>query len=234
MSLLYLFRHGQAGTRDDYDRLSPLGVEQAELLGAHFAAENFRFQTFLTGGLQRQKETAARIAAAYQRLGHPCPAPSGDPRWSEFDLDAVFRDVAPQLAFSDARLREELEETARIVASGDRAIHRKWTRADNEVIHAWVEGRYAVKCESWLEFTGRIRDGLAALPEGPVAIATSATPMAVAVAAAFDLPSGRIMQLASAVWNSAYTILDRRTGELALAGFNYIPHLTELRLRTYR
>ena len=33
MSLIYLIRHAQAGSRDNYDVLSELGHEQARLLG---------------------------------------------------------------------------------------------------------------------------------------------------------------------------------------------------------
>ena len=43
MSVLYLIRHGQAGTREHYDTLSELGRAQARLLGEHLAAQGVRF-----------------------------------------------------------------------------------------------------------------------------------------------------------------------------------------------
>ena len=220
--------------RDDYDRLSELGHEQAIRLGEHLAQENIRFQTFLSGTLRRQQESAARVFEAYERAGHPCPAPLPEPGWDEFGLDAVCRGISPQLARDDERYRADMEELERTVASGDRAIHRKWTRADSDVIRAWVEGRYTFDGESWHDFTSRVKDALSSLPDGPVAIATSATPIAICIGAAYELSAERVCELAGAVWNAAYTIMDRRDGALALTGFNYVGHLPEARLRTYR
>ena len=44
MGVIYLVRHAQAsfGTAD-YDRLTPIGFTQAELLGAYFARRKIRF-----------------------------------------------------------------------------------------------------------------------------------------------------------------------------------------------
>ena len=42
LSAVYLIRHGQAGPRNDYDRLSDLGQRQAELLGAKLVAQRIR------------------------------------------------------------------------------------------------------------------------------------------------------------------------------------------------
>ncbi len=64
MSALYLFRHGQAGTRDHYDTLSGRGREQTRLLGEHLAAQGPVFTKFYCGALERQRQTAAQICAA--------------------------------------------------------------------------------------------------------------------------------------------------------------------------
>ncbi|NND91181.1 MAG: histidine phosphatase family protein [Granulosicoccus sp.] len=59
MSLLYLIRHGQAsaGTHD-YDRLSALGLRQAQLLGQWWNAQGFAPDSVWHGSLIRQRETA--------------------------------------------------------------------------------------------------------------------------------------------------------------------------------
>src|SRR6185436_3297349 len=50
MSLLFLVRHGQASfDRDDYDQLSPQGVEQARLLGIHWTELNLIFDHIYVG-----------------------------------------------------------------------------------------------------------------------------------------------------------------------------------------
>ncbi len=58
MSVLYLVRHGQAGTREHYDSLSDLGQTQARLLGQHFAEQGIKFDAVYSGSLARQRATA--------------------------------------------------------------------------------------------------------------------------------------------------------------------------------
>ena len=61
MSYIYLIRHGQAGSRDNYDVLSEPGQQQARSLGEHLLSQGVEFSTLIAGGMQRQLETA-RIA----------------------------------------------------------------------------------------------------------------------------------------------------------------------------
>ena len=91
MSSLYLFRHGQAGSRDRYDALSELGHQQTMRLGRYLAGQRMRFTALYSGELQRQRETARRIVEALEEAGLDVPEPIVDKRWNEFDLDAVGR-----------------------------------------------------------------------------------------------------------------------------------------------
>jgi broad specificity phosphatase PhoE len=223
--MLYLIRHGQAGLRSHYDTLSDTGREQARLLGPALQAEA-RFAHVLTGSLHRQQETAR--AAGFTGF-------EVDAGWSEFDLDAVYREVAPQLAEADAGFREEYELLQRQAKDDGAAVHRKWTRTDIVAIRAWVEGRVAVReTETFAEFAQRIRAayGRALAREGNVAIFTSATPIGLVLAEVLETPGVRAMRLAGAVLNASYTVL-RRQPEPALFGFNAAAHLPE-NLRTFR
>ena len=67
-----------------------------------------------------------------------------------------------------------------------------------------------------------------------VAIFTSATPIAIWVAAALGVPDGQIMRLAGVMYNSAVTTMRLRDDDLMLFSFNGVPHLTETHLRTFR
>jgi broad specificity phosphatase PhoE len=231
---VYFFRHGQAGSRDDYDRLSELGHEQATLLGAHVAREGWRFDRVLCGGLRRQQETAAAVIRQAN-----LDAPVLDTRWNEFDLDEVFAGIAPQMAADDPEFRAEFEEIERLVRSGDGAIHRQWRPADTKVVKAWIEGRYAYDGESWLQFVRRVKEAgaeMAALPsDAKVAVFTSATPVSIWVAAAFSSEQPpHVMKLAGAAINSNITVLRWLHGEPHLGCFNATPHLGDARLRTFR
>lgn len=58
MTILHLIRHGRASALEaDYDRLQPLGEQQARLLGAHLAERRQCFDGVYVGPLKRQRET---------------------------------------------------------------------------------------------------------------------------------------------------------------------------------
>ncbi len=238
VSTLFLIRHGQAGLRDDYDRLSPLGQEQAARLAQWFLQEGIAFDRLISGGLRRQKETAAIVAGALSSRGAAPPAIEEDPRWSEFDLDAVYAGLAPRIAADDDDFRRQYEELLERMRSGEDGIHRQWTPADTQVVKAWIEGCYPFDGESWPAFVARVHAALedaARHGAARTAVFTSATPAAIAVASAFGSRApAHIMRLAGAAVNTNFTILDFRGAEPALACFNAIPHLDEARLRTHR
>jgi broad specificity phosphatase PhoE len=230
MALIYFFRHGQAGTRDDYDRLSPLGQQQARLLGEWIARQGLRIDTVLCGGLRRQQETAA--------LAMPGKA-EVDPGWSEFDLDAVYEQIAPQLAAVDAGFRAHWGELQRSITSGDDGIHRRWTAPDAAVVEAWIHGRFPTQAESWAAFNERVRGAgahFAGLPDAArVAVFTSATPISIWVSEVMGgLGAERTLRFAGASLNTAMTILSARAGRLDLFTFNSVPHLEDQAMHTFR
>ena len=117
-------------------------------------------------------------------------------------------------------------------------IHHVWTGCDTQVMRAWIEGRYPCRAESWAAFGQRVlgaRASLAAYQRGDaVAIFTSATPIAIWVAAALGISDGHIMRLAGVMRNSAVTTMRLRDDELMLFSFNGVPHLNAPELRTFR
>lgn len=236
--IVFLIRHGQAGTRDDYDRLSVLGQQQARLLADYFLRENIAFDRWIAGGLRRQQQTAAIVHEAFAAAGREPSPVEVDPRWSEFDLDEVYAGIAPQIAAHDQEFRAHFEEMRVRMRAGDGSIHRQWTPADTHVVRAWIEQRYPFEGESWEAFVGRVHDALRDAGEGRgrrIAVFTSATPLAISVASVFGsrAPTA-IMRMAGAALNTNITILDFRHGRPGLVCFNAIPHLNEPRWRTYR
>ncbi len=234
MSSLYLFRHGQAGRRDHYDTLSDLGRTQARLLGRHLAETDVSFAALFTGGLQRQRETAAHL-----REEHPAlPAPTIDSQWSEFDLDAVYREIAPRLAAADREFAAGYEKLMLEASDAASAVHRRWTATDIAVVRAWIAGTFETHTESWAEFKRRVRGALQTLesfgPGEAVAVSTSATPIGIWMGLAMNLADREIMRTAGALYNSSITSFRLRDGELSLFSFNGIPHLKDPGLRSFR
>lgn len=239
MSNVYLVRHGQAGTREHYDTLSPLGREQSRLLGEHFAAQQISFSAAYSGGMERQKQTAQEVAGAYQRAGVPFPELQEEALWREFDLDRVYRGIAPQLAAVDPEFRREFEEMlAQVRASNGEAsaeVHRRWSPSDVKVVDAWIKARFPFDGESWNDFRARVSIALqpAALT-GDIIVFTSATPTAVWAGVGLDILDDRLLRIAGVLYNASFTVLRTRGEQVRLFSLNNVPHLSDVRMRTHR
>jgi len=225
LNFFHLIRHGQAGTRAHYDVLSDVGAEQARHLGTYL--RTLPLDAVITGGLRRQQETARQAGF---------PDFEVDEGWSEFDLDAVYREIAPQLAEHDADFRAEFEALQATIHDDTHAVHRKWTRGDVKVVMAWVEGLLPVRdTETFTAFVLRIQAALGRLTKRPgnVAVFTSATPIGLSVAQ-IQNASGltTALQLAGALRNGSVTSL-RAGAEPSLFAFN-IAHYLTADLHTFR
>lgn len=200
-------------------------------MGEWFAAQAVRFDAIVAGGLNRQRMTAAAIMAA---MDAP-PEVIIDERWSEFDLDAVYAGIGPVLAREDEQFRRDYKQLQHEVTDPESSAHRSWRHCDVAVVRAWIEGRFEFEGESFADFGARVRDALLALPsEAYVAVITSATPTALSAGIALDLAPRRVMQLAGAQRNTAFSEMDLRPDGPRLVSFNNIPHLREARLKTLR
>ncbi|HEX8116075.1 MAG TPA: histidine phosphatase family protein [Pyrinomonadaceae bacterium] len=242
MSNVYFIRHGQAGTRDEYDTLSELGRRQARMLGEYLAGQGVEFAAAYAGGLRRQQQTGAGVASAYAEAGLAFPEIKIDKGWDEFDFHHVYKEIAPLMCADDEEFRREHEEMlADASASAEDPsadVHRRWRASDTKVMDAWVEGRYAYSGESWEQFLARVaacRLGVnGARPRENVAVFTSAVPTAVWTARTVEAASVHVPRLAAVLLNTAYTVLQLRPDETLLLTFNAVPHLHAPELRTRR
>lgn len=233
MSVLWLIRHGQAGTRENYDALSDLGRTQAGMLAEYFSKLGVRFDQVISGAMTRQVETA-RLALAGAEIAI-------DPGWNEFDLAAVYERLAPRLRADDAEFALQYERMqSEITAARENPaapVHRRWNDCDRRIVRAWVEARYENKGESWAEFRERIVAALRRIraTEGSNKIVfTSATPIGICAAETFLLGGAQVFQFAGVLFNASVTTLRDRSDELRLFTFNGTPHLTNPGMQTFR
>lgn len=245
MTNVYFIRHGQAGTREEYDSLSELGGRQARLLGGHLAAQGVEFTAAYAGGLARQQQTAAGVAAAYAEAGLAFPELAVDAGWDEFDFHHVYREIAPLMCEDDEEFRRDYEEVvaASRASAGDHGadVHRRWRASDTKVMDAWVGGRYPYAGETWEQFVARVSacrlgtaGGVAGRPRENVAVFTSAVPTAIWTGRALGVSDTHVRRLAAVLLNTAYTVLQLRGDETLLLTFNAVPHLDSPELRTRR
>lgn len=227
MPTLTLIRHGQAGTRDNYDMLSETGIEQARLLGRWIESREAAFDAVFCGSLERQRQTA-KIAmnggAGQVRV---------NPDWNEFDMDGVFEAIVPRLSETDAGFRERYGRIEAEIARGGESIHRQWTPEDSEVMAAWLQNRFGEipGVESWDAFRLRVKRALqsvAGMEAGAkVGVFTSALPAAICIAEALGLGQSQILGLAGTSHNTGMTVLRIVSGRPELICFNSTSHLPD-------
>ncbi len=219
MSTLYLVRHGQAsfGTAN-YDQLSPVGREQAALLGRFFADSGATIDRVYSGTLQRQRETAELIT---QALGLTKPIVV-DAAFDEYDGDVILRHFAASLTPEELRLADWP------ALKKDR---RKFQLFLERAAKAWVEARIeAEDMLPWHGFHGRIKAGLESIMRNEgrsktLILSTSGGVIGTIVAHVLGLSNHMGVELNWAVHNASITRLIYNEEKISLSMFNALPHL---------
>jgi len=220
MAVLILLRHGQAALgKENYDALSPLGVEQAMLAGRRLAGSATVIDHVYSGALVRQRDTAA---AVMQELALPVSDMRIDDRLDEYDHIGVLRAQTSAVKFETATTAEQGRE---LQTALDKALAR------------WAAGDDVPDVESHAGFLRRVLSvtaELAALP-GTTLAATSGGVIGVAAALHLGLPVDQWPRLARVSVNAAVTKLITGRSGTTLVTFNDHAHLEADRgLITYR
>lgn len=231
MGTMVLVRHGQASfLSEDYDRLSPLGEEQARRLGAYWASRGASFDEVYAGPRVRQRRTAELVGEEFTRAGLPWPAIEQVEGLDEYDGDAVVRELTPLLSARDERVRLLAEAFAE--AKDDPERRRHFQRMFEAVTGEWLRGSLAAPgVESWRAFHDRVRGAIGGLLAGErsggrrVAAFTSGGPISIATQIATRAPEDVALELSFRVRNASFTELVFSRGRLTLDAFNMTPHL---------
>ncbi|MCI0490731.1 MAG: histidine phosphatase family protein [Blastocatellia bacterium] len=238
MSTIYFIRHAQAGPRDNYDVLSDLGRNQAELLGEHLARQGVRLSRVYSGRMQRQRHTAEIVRSVLADRKLSPPEITTDERWNEFSLADVYRGIVRRMIADDAEFARDFEEMKEALIGDPHATRGATGRCDHAIMRAWMECRYPeYKGESWAAFRARIAECAADLSshdhDEAIAVFTSATPIAIVTASALALAEEKLLSILGVLYNTNITTMRARNGDLRLFTLNETPHLPDS-LRTFR
>jgi len=233
---IYLIRHGQASFgADDYDVLSPIGIRQAEILGAHLAHLGLGFDRCLSGDLRRQQHTAQAAMAQLDAAGQATPVLEVDSAFNEFDADAVIRALLPAMLPDEPEALHVLRNAAQNRAEFQRLFAL--------IIGRWLNGNYDTPgLQSWLEFVAQVQAGLQRVLETAgnkdrIAIFTSGGTITALLHLITQMPATQAFELNWQIVNTSFNQLKFRGREVALASFNSHVHLQLLKapeLITYR
>ncbi|MGJ9411842.1 histidine phosphatase family protein [Aeromicrobium sp. CF4.19] len=208
MGALHLIRHGQASWgAQDYDQLSPLGVQQGSLLGTAWEAGDWAPAHCVAGSLKRHAQTAvATIDACGQGDGYDV-----DGGWDEYDVTGLL----------DALARR---------ADGQEVTPREFQPLLDAALGRWVAGEDELGT-SFEQWSGAVRGALdraierAAGKGEQVAVFTSGGPIGLVVSHLLTGDDSLFVRLNAVVVNSSVTtVIVGSTGPRLLT-FNEHGHL---------
>jgi len=236
MSELYMIRHGQASFGEkNYDRLSPTGVAQAEIIARHWVAIGRKTDAIYVGSMERQIDTADALVSAFKDRGIPVPDINTEEALNEYDSESVLKSQIPGMIQENPSTAEKLPHLLR-----DKEIfHELFHQAMNR----WVSGSCDVPGNTtWNDFKQRVQGGVQGIMQTQGAqkrllIFTSGGPISVAVQKALGLTDQMAMTVAWQIMNASITRFKYNTQGIALAGFNDVTHLeleNDKNLLTYR
>jgi broad specificity phosphatase PhoE len=205
MGSVHLIRHGQASWgADDYDQLSPLGMQQATALGISWEASDWAPTTAVAGGMKRHAQTAiATIDACGQGDGYDV-----DSGWDEFDHLAIAMAHDPAAMSSDPKEFQQLLNTA---------------------LDAWIAGDNDHE-ESYAAFVARVMASFEQVvadagPGRTVAVFTSGGPIAMVVSHLLTGDASLFQRVNDVVINASVTTVIVGQSGPRLLTFNESTHL---------
>ncbi|RMG23852.1 MAG: hypothetical protein D6730_13655 [Bacteroidetes bacterium] len=236
MSKLLLIRHGQASfMSDDYDQLSPLGIQQSRVLGEWMAAEGLRFDRVYMGPMKRHLQTHDEAAAVYEQRQLPWPTPESIAEFEEHHGPQVTGYMLPRLIEQQAAFRQYAQKLNGLPP------HRKHLLLYRRITQLWARGELKEadeRFESWQAFRQRVEQGMRKVLQAnqggkTVAIFTSGGPVAAAVGFALGLRHEQVMELSWAVQNTATSEFLFSGDQISLQNFNVLTHLPKAEMKTF-
>lgn len=216
MSMLYLVRHGQAsaGTHD-YDRLSPVGQRQSELLGQWWQSQGFVPDAAHHGSLVRQRHTAQLALSEHKNV--ECQQHSGLNEYDHRVIESHYsggcqRDNPESMTFEDYL-----------------GIMARWRDGDTDNSPGQIATDKAAM-ESWSDFKARGWKTIQALHK-PSNTArqevyfTSGGVIATLLSTVLDLDFAHTIDAIWRIRNSSITTFHFDGKHARLVEFNTVPHL---------
>lgn len=227
MSVIYLVRHGQASMfSDDYDLLSPMGEEQAALLGKALNNRKFKPNVIKTGALKRHVQTKDGYLSE-QDFSLESTIVNA---WNEYDHKELLLKHNP--TFTDFK------------AIGEHIIKsevplKELQKILNDAMWDWILDKHTYSI-TWQQFKENVWQALQnlanKLQQGEDAIVfTSGGPISIVMMQLLNLDNQAFFDLQQRIVNTSVTkVLVGKKG-LSLSTFNDYSHLEHNQsLVTYR
>ena len=210
MKVIYLVRHGQASFGErDYDKLSPLGHEQSELVANYLTAKGIVFDAVFGGSLTRHQQTAQPWLVNHAK--HLIV----NQHWNEFNHEELIQRAKVNHASKVKNLKHASNE--RLLELFSLAV-KDWINPEND--HQYFE--------TWPAFNERVSNALTETivnTEKYGLVFTSGGVIASIIGRCWQLDAQQTMKLNWTLVNTGVTklLIDGRS--INVSTINEYPHL---------
>jgi broad specificity phosphatase PhoE len=223
MSQIYLIRHGQAsfGT-DNYDRLSDIGKQQAEILGTYLSGIGIQFQSAYSGSLQRQIDTAKIVLSRFPKSATP-PEILFSNDFDEFNSSPFIKAQLPDMMNGDSSVSDAAEK----MNFDKQAFKLVFGR----VMLRLVDPEYQIPgIETFQSFVKRVGTGIQRIAgenreDSNIAVFTSSGTTAAVLQTTLELSDEITIRTGWNILNTSVSVFEYRDACLSLKAFNSIAHL---------
>jgi broad specificity phosphatase PhoE len=215
MATIYLIRHGQASFgAEDYDKLSALGMRQAQVAGEYLRDHGIILDAAYSGELLRQRETA-QLAIASQ----PSEVPHHiDSRFNEIRNEEHLEYLLPVLVKTRPSLKQLVDRGL--------SSSKDYQKVIDAVFNHWVSADCdEPRIQSWSDYSSGVREALkdVMVSQGSgktLGIFTSGGTIATIVAQVLGLPGEQTYQFYEPVFNCSITQIFYNGDRTSLSYFN--------------
>ncbi|MDZ4859882.1 MAG: histidine phosphatase family protein [Candidatus Hydrogenedentes bacterium] len=230
MGALIIVRHGQASFHEeDYDKLSPLGEEQARRLGSYWVDHRMTLHRAISGPLLRQRRSAELVREEFINAGLPFPEIEIADALAEMPVERLAKRFMPQLCAED---EECLSLVQQFMASTDKPEkERLFQKPFEKLMLKWAAKDYHdEEIEAFDAFVDRVKTTIDSIMSNRsngqrVAAFTSGGPTAVAMQLALGTTFETTLELVWQVRNASLTEFMFTNGRFTLSTFNSVAHL---------
>lgn len=215
MAKIILIRHAQASLgKSNYDELSPLGIQQARILGDYISHAGWQPERIITGSLFRHQQTADCIQ---QALSHTINVET-NPGWNEFDFASLIR------CFLNAN--PELTPKAGDIRSFFSILKKSMLAWSNNELELEAQ-----QLESWNSFSNRITQAIldagSDSSDKPTLIVSSGGAIAMLLKQILEVNARTMIDLNFQIRNTSFTEILFKPHKQSLVAFNQVNHLSD-------
>lgn len=218
MATIYLIRHGQAQFgMEEYDALSPTGIEQAKLLGATFLQRIVIPTKIISGAMKRHQQT---MQYCLEKMHLANMEISTNKDWNEFDHRDILTKYEPRYA--------DLNELKKDIFL-DKSPKEKITEVLTGAVTRWTSGQFNDYNESWTTFCERVKNGLQKIEkesqkEDIVFVFSSGGSISVIMQKILDLSIQKTFEMQLNIANCSITKLRTSSRGIQLLSFSDYAH----------